>query len=137
MFDDELHPFIFAGGGSSFQVNLECTVPAVYKQFSAGSGERCGKEEWREGTRGEAVHGDKELLASACWRMVKTWLRAACHWCALIRIISAGSCVTLSKAEDCAVRDLEGQYIKYGGITAQMGSDKLNVGSDKTHVGQW
>jgi len=26
--------------------------------------------------------------------------------------------------------------LKYGGITAQMGSDKLNVGSDKTHVGQ-
>jgi len=28
------------------------------------------------------------------------------------------------------------QCLKYGGITAQMGSDKLNVGSDKTHVGQ-
>ena len=52
------------------------------------------KKEWREGTRGEAVHGVKQLLASACWRMVKTWLRAVCHWCALIRIISAaGSCV--------------------------------------------
>ena len=29
------------------------------------------------------------------------------------------------------------QCLKYGDITAQMGSDKLNVGSDKTHVGQW
>jgi len=28
------------------------------------------------------------------------------------------------------------QCLKYGGITAQMGRDKLNVGSDKTHVGQ-
>jgi len=28
------------------------------------------------------------------------------------------------------------QCLKYGGITAQMGSDKINVGSDKTHVGQ-
>ena len=73
--------------------------------------ERCGKEEWREGTRGEAVHGVKQLLASACWRMVKTWLRAACHWCALIRIISAGSCVT-RKTEDCAERDVEGIGIK-------------------------
>ena len=28
------------------------------------------------------------------------------------------------------------QCLKYGGITTQMGSDKLNVGSDKTHIGQ-
>jgi len=28
------------------------------------------------------------------------------------------------------------QCLKYGGIPAQMGSDRLNVGSDKTHVGQ-
>ena len=28
------------------------------------------------------------------------------------------------------------QCLKYGGITVHMGSDKPNVGSDKTHVGQ-
>ena len=32
--------------------------------------------------------------------------------------------------------DVVSQCLKYGGVTAQMGSDKLNVGSDKTHVGQ-
>ena len=44
--------------------------------------ERCGKEEYREGTRGEAVHGVNQLLASACWRMVKTVehkVRAPCN----------------------------------------------------------
>jgi len=29
------------------------------------------------------------------------------------------------------------QYLKYGGITAHLGSDKLQLCSDKTQVGQW
>ena len=28
------------------------------------------------------------------------------------------------------------QCLKYGGITANLGSDKLNVGSDKAKIGQ-
>ena len=52
---------------------------------SSWSRERCEIEEWREGTRGEAVYGVKQVLAY--WLTAKTWLSTACHWCALIGII--------------------------------------------------
>ena len=70
------------------QVNLTPAVNKVKEIIERW--ERCEKEDWREGTKGEAVHGVKQLLATACWHMVKTWLRAAYHWCALIRIMRQG-----------------------------------------------
>jgi len=56
------------------------------------------------------------------WKGVKRWCQK--------------SLVTLIAEMHTSFDLLNSQCLKYGGITAQMGSDKLNVGSDKTHVGQ-